>query len=347
MSNRPSLDAVLSDNRNNDKDRYVDYFGKRMLSKEVEIVKEVMDQNGPNVFRMSSLKWSSDTAVSAANATYPNKATPGDIPKAVGDWNNTDGHRDAFRHATLAALTAKEFTHHLGGVDEGVKWTGRLLHAHEGQANNNPVREAMDLHNNKVGLQVFKENPNADAQQLMERVKEAIEQGRMVVINKEGKLAWSDQVPVYGHGNADHPVKKKAMGDSDIQVAGLDTGAPASRGATVLVDGNDRINNQFAQALSGTNGNRDTAALAVQAISQTHGYREAADVTITQGNYGPVASQGTGATAIHALVPEGKPGDFERVSTQLAQTQTAQNSSPQVVALEPSQDQTRKGPTFG
>ena len=345
MSNRPSLDAVLSDNRNNDKDRYVDYFGKRMLSKEVEIVKEVMDQNGPNVFRMSSLKWSSDTAVSAANATYPNKATPGDIPKAVGDWNNTDGHRDAFRHATLAALTAKEFTHHLGGVDEGVKWTGRLLHAHEGQANNNPVREAMDLHNNKVGLQVFKENPNADAQQLMERVKEAIEQGRMVVINKEGKLAWSDQVPVYGHGNADHPVKKKAMGDSDVQVAGLDTGSPAARGANVLVEGNDRLNNQFAQALSGTNGNRDTAALAVQTISQAQGYRDSENIRVIDGRNGPLVSQGDGATAINLQVQQGKPGDFERVSTQLAQTQPTQNSNTQVAALEQSPDQTRKAPS--
>jgi hypothetical protein len=346
MSNRQNLDAVLRDNQNNDKDRYVDYFGKRMLSKEVEIVKEVMDTNGPNLFRMSSLKWSSDTAVSAANEAYPNKATPGDIPKAVKDWNNTDGHRDAFRHATLAALTAKEFTHHLGGVDAGVKWTGRLLHAHEGQATNNPVREAMDLYNNKVGLQIYKENPNADAQQLMDRVKEAIEKGRMVVINKEGKLAWSDQVPVYGHGNADHPVtKKKAMGEDGVQVASLDTGAPAARVANVLVDGNDRINNQFAQALTGTNGDRNTAALAVHTISQVQGYRETENIRIIEGRSGLVASQGDGATSINVQVPQGKPGDFERVSTQLALAQPAQTPNLQVAALEQTQDQTRKAPT--
>ena len=234
MSNRPSLDAVLRDNQNTDKDHYVDFYGKRLLSKERDIVREVMDQTGPNVFRMSSLSWASDTAINAANQTYPNRATPGDIPKAVKDWNNTDGHRDAFRHAALAALTAREFSHHLGGTAEGVRWTGRLLHAHEGQANNNPVREAMDLHNNKVGLQVFRENPNASPEKLLELVKKAVDEGRTVVVNKEGKLAWSDQVPVYGHGNADHPVRKKAMGEDGTQLASADPGAAAPRTANAV-----------------------------------------------------------------------------------------------------------------
>jgi hypothetical protein len=226
-------------------------------------------------------------------------------------------------------------------------WAENFLYAHEGRANNNKTQEAMDLYNNNVGFKIYRENPKASPEKLADLVENAVKNGQMVVINKQGNLNWSDKVPLYQHGSAEHPVKntKKAMGDDGIQVASLETGAPVARAANVLVDGNDRLNNQFAQAMNGSNGNRDTAALAVQTISQAQGYRETENIKIIEGKNGLVVSQGDGATSINVPMPASKAGDFERIAAQLAQTQPVQNPNPQVVALEQTQDQTRKSQT--
>jgi hypothetical protein len=343
-SKRPSLNGILNAYQNPDSDHYVKYMGQRVLSKEAEMLEGL----GKNPFRLNDLKWARDTAQSSANEAYPDARVPKDVPKAAaGGWNNTDGHRDAYRHALWAALTAREMTKHLG--DHGATWTENFLYRHEGRANNNRVQEAMDLYNNNVGLKIFRENPKASPEKLAELVQNAVDRGQTVVVNKSGQLEWSDRVPVYGHGSAEHPVRKRAMAEGDIQLAGLPTEAPTlARAANVLVDGNDRINRQFAQALSGTGGDRDTAAMAVHTISQARGYQETADIRVLEGKSGAIVSQGNGATEINLPLQLGRPGDFERVSAQLSQTQVAQNTNSQpTLAADPSIDQTRKSPTIG
>lgn len=247
MSNRPSLDAILRENQNPDRDTYVEFYGAKVLSKERDIIREVMDQSGPNAFRMSSLFWAKESAIRIANDTYRDGPKPSDLPSALDPkvWNNSDGHRDAFRHAALAALTAREFSGHLGSTEAGLQWAGRLLHAHEGQGANLPVREAMDLYNSKVGLQIFRDNPNADPETLLNLVRAAVDRGQTVVINKEGKLAWSDQVPLYGHGNAEHPVKRPTLkseaGEGDSRDALADRGLQTDPFRTALRQGVERL----------------------------------------------------------------------------------------------------------
>ncbi len=61
----------------------------------------------------------------------------------------------------------------------------------------------MDLYNNEVGLRIATDNPDAEPDELADRVREALEQGDLVVVDRDNDLAWSDQVPLHGHGNVE------------------------------------------------------------------------------------------------------------------------------------------------
>ena len=120
----------------------------------------------------------------------------------------------------------------------------------------------------------------------------------------------------------------RVSADSDTRVASA---------TPTLVPGNDRLNAQFEQALKGTGGDRDAAAVALDTISKVQGYKPDQDISVTQGKYGLIVSQGHGDAALNLQVPQAKQGDFERVAAvQLAQ--------PQQIALQ-SEQYERKGPT--
>ncbi|TXH65312.1 MAG: hypothetical protein E6Q88_14065 [Lysobacteraceae bacterium] len=114
-----------------------------------------------------------------------------------------------------------------------------------------------------------------------------------------------------------NPFKRVSADDLDgVEIARV--------GGAGLVPGNESLNRQFEQALKATNGDRDQAALAVQTISQTPGYKPDADIRVVQGtNGGMIVSQGEGPTGLNAAVPQAKQGDFERVAAQMTQTPPA------------------------
>lgn len=112
----------------------------------------------------------------------------------VREWGGNDGHQDAFRHAYWNARMAKEY---------GQEWTEQFATAHEGLAGNPATREAMDLYNNEVGRQIAAEHPNASDEALAALVQQAVEDGRLLVVDAQGDLAWSNEVPVGEHGLAD------------------------------------------------------------------------------------------------------------------------------------------------
>lgn len=104
----------------------------------------------------------------------------------VGREGTGDNHRDAFRHAYWNALLVQNV-----GFDNAVK----LTTVHEGTPDNEPidhVREAMDLHNNEVGRQIAQEHPDAWGHELQTAVQQAVRDGRMVVIDENGRLVPSD-----------------------------------------------------------------------------------------------------------------------------------------------------------
>jgi hypothetical protein len=129
-----------------------------------------------------------DRSFSTADRMVP---WDGAVPQRFGQ---NDGHNDAFRHAYWNAQMTSSF---------GESWARDFAVAHEAYPANEGPREAMDLYNNEVGRRIAVENPNASPEQLAQLVKEALDNGELLVIDSNGRLAWSDQVPMHQHGLAD------------------------------------------------------------------------------------------------------------------------------------------------
>lgn len=133
-----------------------------------------------------------DTALETAVARYPDQPVPSDIPvRRQGEWQGNDGHRDAFRHAYWNALMAQEY---------GPGWTSVFATAHEAAPGNEANREAMDLYNNRVGRTIGAAHPDASPEQLARLVQNAVQDGRLIVLDRTGALEWSDRVRVGQHG---------------------------------------------------------------------------------------------------------------------------------------------------
>ncbi|WP_344274679.1 DUF6973 domain-containing protein [Actinomadura napierensis] len=98
-----------------------------------------------------------------------------------------DGHGDAWRHAYWNALMTRDF---------GEEWTKKFAISHERTSTDNPgPREAMDLYNNEVGRQIALRYPDATDEELAAHIRQAVDDGKMVVVGPDGQLNWSDRVP--------------------------------------------------------------------------------------------------------------------------------------------------------
>ncbi|MFN3495913.1 MAG: DUF6973 domain-containing protein [Hydrogenophaga sp.] len=113
------------------------------------------------------------------------------------EWQGNDGHRDAFRHSYWSARLTQEY---------GADWARAFTTAHEGLPGNTADREAMDLYNNSVGIQIAAANPRATPGQLADLVQQAVAKGNTVVIDASGNLEWSDRVALGQHGLARNEV---------------------------------------------------------------------------------------------------------------------------------------------
>jgi surface antigen len=137
-----------------------------------------------------------DQAFSQSEKQFPEPPNkPEYIPnERKQEWVDQDGHRDAFRHAYWNSMLTRKF---------GEKWTSQFTTAHEALPGNPATREAMDLYNNEVGRQIAINNPNASDAKISDLVRQAIDNGKLLVIDRNGNLAWSNQVPFGKHGLTD------------------------------------------------------------------------------------------------------------------------------------------------
>lgn len=128
----------------------------------------------------------------AAITRYPDQPVPAHVPAdRVREWQSNDGQRDAFRHAYWNALMTQQY---------GRGWTSAFATAHEARPGNPANREAMDLYNNAVGRSIGAAHPDATPERLADLVQRAVTDGRMVVLDRSGALAWSDAVRPGQHG---------------------------------------------------------------------------------------------------------------------------------------------------
>lgn len=149
---------------------------------------DVMDGIFPNIGKLDAMKNAYETA---SSATYQ----PGATVDGMTSQELNDGHQDAFRHAYWNALM---------GSNVGQGEAERFATAHEAnpEFENPAAREAMDLYNNEQGRRIAAENPDASDEELAGLVRDAISNGEMVVVGRDGNLAWSDEVAFGEHGRA-------------------------------------------------------------------------------------------------------------------------------------------------
>ncbi|CAM4074637.1 DUF6973 domain-containing protein [Kibdelosporangium persicum] len=96
----------------------------------------------------------------------------------------TDGHADAFRHAYWNALMTQRY---------GEEWARDFATAHERNPSSHHIPVGMDLHNNEVGRQIARANPDASPEELATLVEQAVKDGKMVVIDKNDTLVPSNE----------------------------------------------------------------------------------------------------------------------------------------------------------
>jgi hypothetical protein len=106
-----------------------------------------------------------------------------------------DGHADAFRHAYWNAMMTASSAF-------GEKFSKDFTTAHEGRPGDPATSNAMDLYNNSIGRRIAHDNPGASRAELARLVRSAVNDGKLIVIDKNGGLAWSDAVPVGQTGKA-------------------------------------------------------------------------------------------------------------------------------------------------
>jgi len=188
-------------------------------------------------------------AFKQCEAHYPDNTVPSGVPAhRAGEWQGNDGHRDAFRHTYWSARLAQQY---------GPEWARAFTTAHEGAPGNPANREAMDLYNNAIGIQIGAENPNASPEQIAALVQQAVTSGKTVVMNSAGKLEWSDRVPVGEHGLAPqeqidpHMRKPEVVPTTSAAALGTPNGHGHDKShALAAVDMRDRANEASAPSLS-------------------------------------------------------------------------------------------------
>lgn len=202
MSDKPDLDRIRSQFQVQD-DEMIQYHPR--LAGKVDIpfspTIQVTRTEGKLLDEMTwsrglqgllELKETHDLAFRESKQHVPDQPVPDGIPnEQAEEWQLNDGHRDAFRHTYWNALLAKEF---------GNEWAQAFATAHEGRPGNPANREAMDLYNNQVGRGIAAAHPSASKEQLAQLVGDALKEGKLILMDHQGKLAWSDQVQVGQHG---------------------------------------------------------------------------------------------------------------------------------------------------
>lgn len=194
--------------------------GRRMTATEADMLERL------SLTRLNAFRNISEDALAEARSQFPPSPPPAHVPESrAREWMGTDGHLDAFRHAYWSARLTHGF---------GEDWARAFTTAHEAVPGNRPTPEAMDLYNNAVGIRIARENPDASAAQLATLVADAVRNGDMVVVDRHGKLEWSDRVQPGQHGVA--PVNEPLL-DGRIPVpATTDPGYGPHRGTA---PGND------------------------------------------------------------------------------------------------------------
>jgi RHS repeat-associated protein len=122
-------------------------------------------------YKANSVEKNADAAFSMTEATFGKQ----------GKGDASDAFRHAFWQATNTQSVGEDFTR---------KWSD----AHEYGTPPDEVRTDlyMDIHNNDVGIEIGKANPQATPEELRDIILDRISKGDLIIINSDNKLIKSD-----------------------------------------------------------------------------------------------------------------------------------------------------------
>ncbi|MBZ9730428.1 hypothetical protein LB467_12100 [Salegentibacter sp. JZCK2] len=89
--------------------------------------------------------------------------------------HHNNGKENAFRHALWNYLICKKCYHISGSVEVVRNWSDHITGLHEKLSPNEKLAKAMDLHNNRIGQQVFKEDDNS-TEEIIALIQQKMEQ---------------------------------------------------------------------------------------------------------------------------------------------------------------------------
>ncbi len=77
--------------------------------------------------------------------------------KEYGSKHHLSTPANAFRHALWVILIIRECLKWRSNEEKSISWAGKFTDWHEKFSPNQPMEEAMDLHNNQVGITFYQE----------------------------------------------------------------------------------------------------------------------------------------------------------------------------------------------
>jgi hypothetical protein len=79
-----------------------------------------------------------------------------------------NGPANAFRHALWNILIARKCSRWTSNIDELLSWAERVTDWHEDTFPNPVSARIMDLHNNRIGRDIFRHNPGLELQEYID-----------------------------------------------------------------------------------------------------------------------------------------------------------------------------------
>ncbi|MGB3773867.1 MAG: hypothetical protein WA951_01300 [Leeuwenhoekiella sp.] len=100
--------------------------------------------------------------------------------REYGDAHKGNTKANAFRHALWNVLIAKDCLQWRDNFEDVLIWTEKITAKHEKLAPNKLLPRAMDLHNNKIGLDHCKELVNKEETEIVEFLKKMAKKAQKI-----------------------------------------------------------------------------------------------------------------------------------------------------------------------
>lgn len=115
-----------------------------------------------------------------------------------GNKHHLSNPANAFRHALWVILIIKKCLKWKNNEEKAISWAMKFTDWHEKFSPNVPLEEAMDLHNNKVGLAFYDELKSKNEKEIISFLKQKASEANKIILvdevkNLERTLVYLDE----------------------------------------------------------------------------------------------------------------------------------------------------------